>query len=138
MRVDTRSNHILHHCKMLQVLVRLEQCVARVEFDEDASYAPYIARKGPTQTEDDLGRAVVPSRHDGRVILILEGCTSKVNQSDFGVQENASLRSMSLHRRRRGRNLAVVCERLVCRVDQQDILWLEVCMNQIQVMQDCN
>jgi hypothetical protein len=37
----------LHHCQMLEVVVRLEQGVASEEFDQDASYTPDVARETP-------------------------------------------------------------------------------------------
>lgn len=57
--------HGLHHCQMLQVIVRLEQGVAGEELDKNAAYAPNVAREAPPKVEDDLGSAVVSRRDDG-------------------------------------------------------------------------
>ena len=48
MRVDARPDHILHHGQVFQVLVCLEQGIARVELDQDAANAPDVAGEGPT------------------------------------------------------------------------------------------
>jgi hypothetical protein len=54
-----------HHCQMLQVIVRLEQGIAGEELDENAAYAPDVAREAPSKVEDDLGSTVVSGRDDG-------------------------------------------------------------------------
>lgn len=38
-----------HHGQVLEVIVRLEQCVTCEELDEDAPNTPYVAWKAPTQ-----------------------------------------------------------------------------------------
>jgi hypothetical protein len=50
---------------MLQVIVRLEQGIAGEELDENAAYAPDVAREAPSKVEDDLGSTVVSGRDDG-------------------------------------------------------------------------
>lgn len=55
----------LHHCQMLEVVVRLEESVSSEEFDEDAPYAPNIAGKAPSKLQDDLGSTVMTGRHHG-------------------------------------------------------------------------
>lgn len=49
---------------MLEIIVRLEEGVSGKELDQDASYAPNIARVRPPEPEDDLGRPVVAGGHD--------------------------------------------------------------------------
>ena len=66
--------------------MRLEECVTCEELDEDASNAPNIARIAPSQVEYDLRCSIVSCRDDGRVVLIIKGCGSKVDQSDLCVQ----------------------------------------------------
>ena len=48
-----------HHGKMFQVVVGLEECITSVELDENAAYAPYIARVAPSEVENDFRRTVV-------------------------------------------------------------------------------
>jgi hypothetical protein len=50
---------------MLQVIVRLEQGIAGEKLDENATYAPDVAREAPSKVEDDLGGAVVSGRDNG-------------------------------------------------------------------------
>jgi len=63
--VNRSVAHGFHHCQMLQVIVRLEQGIACEKLDENAAYAPDVARKAPSKVEDDLGSAVVSGRDDG-------------------------------------------------------------------------
>ena len=63
--VDRSVAHGFHHCQMLQIIVRLEQGIACEELDENAAYAPNVAREAPSKVEDDLGSAVVSGRDDG-------------------------------------------------------------------------
>ena len=66
--------------------MRLEEGVTGEELDQDASNAPYIARIAPSQVEYDLRCSVVPCRNNGRVVLVIKGCRTKVNQSDLSVK----------------------------------------------------
>lgn len=54
--------HSLHHCQMLQVIVRLEQGVASEELDKNTTYAPDVAREAPSKIEYDFWSTVVSSR----------------------------------------------------------------------------
>ena len=70
----------LHHGQMLAVVVRLEECLARVQLEHDAANGPHIARLGPSQflkisfkfhlfatirTKNDFGCAIVASGNNG-------------------------------------------------------------------------
>ena len=50
----------------MPVVVCLEERGAGGELVHDAADAPHVAGVGPAQLQDDLGRAVVPGRHDLR------------------------------------------------------------------------
>ena len=39
-----------HHCHVLEIIVRLEQCVACAEFNKDAANGPNIAGETPATT----------------------------------------------------------------------------------------
>ena len=80
--------------------MRLEECVTCEELYQDASNAPNIARITPSQVEYNLRCSVVPGRNDGRVVLVIKGCRSKVNQSDLRVKEDSPLACNALHRGR--------------------------------------
>jgi len=48
---------------MLEVIVRLEESVAREELDQNASYTPDIAWETPTEVEYDFRGSIVSRRH---------------------------------------------------------------------------
>lgn len=103
---------------MLEVVVSLEESLAGDEFDQDATDRPHVARVGPAcacfcatgserrgqhsgdspteafptirvrRTEDDLGCAVVPRRHDLGMVLPVERGAAKVDQLDARVLED--------------------------------------------------
>lgn len=64
----------------------LEESITSKEFDEDAANAPNIAWVAPSQVQYDLRCPVVPCRNDGRVVLVVKGCRSKVYKPDLGVK----------------------------------------------------
>lgn len=45
--LDLAIAHGLHHCKMLEIIVRLKQRVSREELDQDATDRPDITGKRP-------------------------------------------------------------------------------------------
>ena len=71
---------------MLEVVMRLEECVPCEELDQDASDAPNVARIAPSQVKYDLRCSVVPGRNDSGVVLVIKGCRSKIDESDLGVK----------------------------------------------------
>jgi hypothetical protein len=129
--------HGFHHCQMLQVIVRLEQGIAGEELDENASYAPDVARKAPSEVEDDLGSAVVSGRDDGRVILVIKGSRTKVDESNLGVQQYPTELCRARIRVGRRRNVAVIREGLVVVLYKEDVLRFEISVDEIKIMQDC-
>lgn len=70
--VDLLSDHGFHHGKMLEIVVCLEQGIAGVELDQNTADAPNVARKAPTQVENDFWGAVVARRDNGGVVLVIE------------------------------------------------------------------
>lgn len=58
--IDLAVAHCFHHGEMLEIIVRLEESVAREELDDDAPYTPNVAGIAPAELQDDLGSAVVP------------------------------------------------------------------------------
>lgn len=117
--------------------MRLEQCVSSKELNKNTTNTPDITRKRPTETEDDLWGPVVPSGHNRRVVLILKGRRSKVNQPDLRVKEHLPLSSLSIDGSRRRRNSAAICECLVRTITQKDVFWFEIGVDEVQVMEDC-
>ncbi len=135
-RLDLLPADAFHHGQMFQVVMGLEEGVASEELDQDAANAPDVTRIAPPQTQDDLGRAIVPRRHDRRMVFILERGRAKVDEPDLGIVQHPPLTSGSADRGRRGRDLAVVRETLRAVVDEQDVLGLQIRADQIEIMQD--
>lgn len=80
---------------MLEIIVRLEESVAGEELDKDASNTPDVARKTPAKIEDDFRCAIVTSRDNGRMVLVVESCRSKINQSYLAVEQDSSCASIA-------------------------------------------
>lgn len=85
-RVDPSSNHCLHHGEMLEIIVGLKQSISCKELYQNAPNAPDITRERPPQAKNDLGRSVVASGYDGRVVFIFKRGRAKVNQSNLCVK----------------------------------------------------
>ena len=49
----------LHHGKVLEIVVSLEQGVSSKELDQDAANTPNIAGEAPSKVQDNLGRSVM-------------------------------------------------------------------------------
>ena len=91
MCVDSAAAHILHHCQVFEVIVRLEQSVAGKELHQDTSDAPDVTWERPAETKNYLWRSVMSGRYDGRMIFILECRRTEVDQSDLCVEKDLSL-----------------------------------------------
>lgn len=87
------ANDALHHGQVLQIIVSLEKCIAGEELNENAPNAPDVAGETPSHVQDDFRGPVMSSRHNGRVVFVIERCRPEIDQPDFTVQENASLAS---------------------------------------------
>lgn len=99
--LNPTTAYALHHCEVLEIVVRLEKSVAGEELDQDASDAPDVAWIAPSEVQYNLGCSVVSCRNDGGVILVVEGCRSEVNESDLGVKKDSPLACNALHGSRR-------------------------------------
>jgi hypothetical protein len=98
MAVKSAATNTLHHRQVLQIIVRLEQCISCEEFDENASDTPDITREGPTETENNLWCPVMASRDDRRVVLVLERSRTEVDESDLSIEKDFTLSSLSINR----------------------------------------
>lgn len=67
---------------MLAIVVRLEERDAQIQLEQYATDWPHVARLVPAQFEDYLGRTVVASGHDRRVMLVVECRWAEINQLD--------------------------------------------------------
>ena len=84
--LNLMANDSLHHGKMFEIVMSLEQCITREKFSEDTSNTPDVTRETPTQIQNDLGGTVVSSRHNWRMILIIESGRAKVDKPDLTVE----------------------------------------------------
>ena len=66
---------------MFAVVVRLEQGDTKIEFKEDATNGPNIARLRPAQFEDDFRRPIMARRDDRAVMFVVESGASKIDQT---------------------------------------------------------
>ena len=89
--IDLAIADRLHHGQMLEVVMRLEEGIACEEFNKNASYAPDVTGEAPTKLKDDLRCSVVSRRDHRRMVLVVEGCRTKVYQANLAVQKNSSL-----------------------------------------------
>lgn len=80
-----RAENALHHGQVFEVVVRLEQCHALVQLEQDAADAPDVARMAPAELENHLGSAIVTRRHNRAVVLVVERRRAKVDQPNRGV-----------------------------------------------------
>lgn len=76
-------------------------------------------------------------RHNRGMILILESRRAEINQSNLRVQKNTALGGMPIVVCRGRGNPAVVRERLVRVIAQQDVFRLQVGVNQVQIVKNC-
>ena len=81
---------------MLQVVVGLKQCISSEELDQNAPNTPNITRERPPQAKNDLWGSVMPSRYNGRVVLVLEGSRPEINEPDFSVKQYFALSSLAV------------------------------------------
>ena len=130
------ANDALHHGQVLQIIVSLEKCIAGEELNENAANTPDVTGETPTQIENDLRCPVMSSGDNRRVVLVIEGGRSKINQSNLTIQEDASLTCCPRCCMRGGWDCSVVGERLIRVVHEQDVLGFKVGVDEVKVMED--
>ena len=81
------AQYRLHHGQMFAIVVRLKKGHTLEELVDDAAEGPDVARLRPAELEDDFRRAVVASRHHGRVMLMVERGRSEVDQPDGRIED---------------------------------------------------
>ena len=103
----------------------LKESDAGGELEDDAAHGPDVARRGPAHLQDDLGRAVVPRRHDRRVVLVVEGGAAEVDEADLWAAQEAQV-PLPLR----------VVHQVVAAVVEQDVLGLQVGVGQAVVVHE--
>ena len=81
------AQYRLHHGQMFAIVVRLKKGHTLEELVDDAAEGPDVARLRPAELEDNFRRAVVASRHHGRVMLMVERGRSEVDQPDGRIED---------------------------------------------------
>ena len=76
---------LLAHGEVFQVLVCLEECVARQQLIQDAPNTPLIRRLIPRQPQNDFKRAVVARADDGGVAPRIVARTPEIDNFDVCV-----------------------------------------------------
>jgi hypothetical protein len=76
------------------------------------------------------------SGHNWRVVLILKCRWAKVDKSNLSVKQDFALCSLPIDCSGRWRDPTAVGESLVRTVTKEDVFWLQIGMNQIEIVQD--
>lgn len=76
---------------MFQIVMGLEKSVSSEELDQYTADTPDITRETPAEVQNDLWRPVMSGGNNGRVVFVIEGRGSKINQTNLAVQQNPSL-----------------------------------------------
>ena len=103
----------------------LEEGEAQRQLEEDATDGPNIARLRPAKLKDHFGSTVMPSGHNGAVMLVVEGGTAEIDQPDLGVPDNPVILL-----------LLVVVDEVVGAVKEEDVFWLEIGVRQTVVVHE--
>jgi len=114
----------------------LEESIASEEFDKDAANAPDITRETPAKVKNDFGCSVVSGGNDRRMVFVVKSCRPKINQADFAIKQNTPLAGIPRNRTRGRWDGAVVGKGLVGIFDEKDVFGLQVCMDEVEVVED--
>mmetsp|Transcript_96563 Transcript_96563/g.288242 ORF Transcript_96563/g.288242 Transcript_96563/m.288242 type:complete len:341 (-) Transcript_96563:569-1591(-) len=126
---------LLHHCQMLKTLMRAEEEVACVQFNQDAPQGPDVGALVPSALEDNLRASILPGADGAGMVVMLGRRIPKIDQLDPGIH------GAKVGRGRNARKaLRVLPESLAREVArsrrlhglQEDILGLHVCMGHPQ------
>jgi len=135
-RVDLGPNDSFHHCEMFKVVMCLEEGVSGEELNQDTTNTPNITRETPSQVEYNFGGAIMASRNNRGMILVIEGRRTKVDQSDLAVEKDTPLSSIAgICVGGRGDG-TVIGKGLVGVANEEDIFGFEVGMDEVEVMKD--
>ena len=80
----------------------------------------------------------MPCAHHRAVVLIVESCASEVDQIDVRAKQDFPELGRARRQSRGRRDIAVVGEGLVCVVEQEDVLGLQVRVDEVEIVQEGN
>lgn len=68
------------------------------------------------------------------MVLVLESGRAKVDQSNFGIEKDSALGSLSIDSRRRRGDATTVGESLILIITQKDVFRFQIGMNKIEIV----
>lgn len=71
------------------------------------------------------------------MIFVLESCGAEINQTDFRIQQDAALVGLTVHSSRRRGDLPVVGKGLISIVAEENVLRLQICVDEVEIVKDC-
>ena len=89
-----------------------------------------------TDTQDDLWSPIMPRAHHRTVVLIVKCRRPEINQVDLRTEQHPPELGTPRRQRTTARDIPVVRERLVCVIQQQNVLWLEIGVDEIKIVQE--
>ena len=138
LRLDLGIADTFHHGEMLEVVVGLKQGVSGKEFHQYTTDTPNITWIAPSKSNDNFWCAIMPGGDHRRVVFVIERGRAEVDQTDFRVEEDLSMSSLAADGRGGGGDGTIIGKGLIAVLHQKDILWLQIGVDQIEVMEDCD
>lgn len=80
----------------------------------------------------------MPRAHHRTVVLIVKCRRPEINQVDLRIEQHPPELGTPRCQRTTARDIPVIRERLVSMIQQQNVLWLEIGVNEIKVVQESN
>ena len=103
----------------------MKQSEAQIQLKQDATNTPNIARLRPAQFQNDFGRSVMSSGHNGRVMFPIERSRAEIDHAYVRVLDHALVTF-----------LFRVVNDFVVRIHKQNILRFQVRVCQFVFMQN--
>lgn len=83
---------------MLKIVMCLKESIACEELDQYTPDTPDVTLKTPAEIENNFWRSVVASRHNRRMIFVVERGRSKVDQPYLWIQEHLAVSCAAVDR----------------------------------------
>jgi len=108
---------------VLPVILGLEERDAQVEFKHDTANTPDVTSLAPAEFEDHFWGPVMAGRDDGGVMLMIKCSGAKVNESNFRILDPADSFLPT-----------TIIAHIIVRIQEQNVLWLQVRVRQLILM----